>query len=131
MLLLLFGVGHSGSVRHFHVDCARDLDTSPSQLHGSAASPFRSLHSAQRAVRSSRRTTADAAVVHIKGLCELSAPLALHATDSNVRYVGEAGAILSAGTQIKLPSVSDTAAPIIEIGVPRRYRGWGEEASIY
>ena len=83
-----------------HVDCS---SSGSDAADGSRGAPLRSIHAAQRAIRSRRETeqgSAAAAVVHIAGLCELPEPLVLGPADSNVRYVGGAGAILSGGTRV-------------------------------
>ena len=52
-------------------------------------------------------SSAASATVQIKGVCELPSPLTLGPADSNTRYVGAAtGAMLSAGTRIKLPAAT-------------------------
>jgi hypothetical protein len=99
----------------YHVDCSKGLG----MAHGTAAAPFRTLQQAQYAIRAFRTAaTANepsapppAAVVNIKGLCELKSPLTLSAEDSHVRYIGSA-AILSGGTEIKIPSTFGSTMPV-------------------
>ena len=82
------------------VDCNHGHDSSP----GTAEFPFRTVAHAQRQIRQQRQQRPElrkqTAIVNIQGLCELDAPLSLTASDSNTRYVGSPGAILSAGTTL-------------------------------
>lgn len=68
----------------------------------SAAPPFfTAVQRAQLAVRALRRNQRERAVVNVKGVCELAATLTLGAADSNTRFVGAPGAMLSAGVELR------------------------------
>jgi hypothetical protein len=107
LLLCLLGAdGHAAApaTTTLHVDCEA---AGTRDGVGTADAPFRSVHQAQVALRALRRTAAAevAAVVKIQGVCELATTLTLGPADSNTRYVGAgAGAMLSAGTRIKVPT---------------------------
>ena len=109
LLLLSPGADAEPATATLHVDCAK----ARSDGRGTADAPFSSVHEAQAALRTLRRA-ADAevaAVVQIKGVCELASTLTLGPADSNTRYVGAgAGATLSGGTRIELPASPGTSS---------------------
>ena len=106
-----------GTALELFVDCDSGRDEA-SGLHLGA--PLRTVHEAQSIIRSRRMKERDEgsvgsqptpgkgrggkvteAVVHISGLCELQSTLVLDSPlDSNVRYQGERGAIMSGGRVI-------------------------------
>ena len=105
LLLLLSSmtsVAAATVVHEVHVDCQKGDDAAL----GTAAAPFATVHRAQNAVRALRRNQCEQVVVNVKGVCELAATLTLGAADSNTRYVGAPGAMLSAGTTIPMAAAA-------------------------
>lgn len=98
-----------------HVDCNGGSDYGL----GTQASPFRSVHKAQEALRLHRTKQGVATPyrVQITGLCELAVPLILNSNlDGNVVYSGVAGAILSGGTQIAADIHNTNTVQTVDLG---------------
>lgn len=113
-LLLLSAAPPAVSVDEvrLYVDCAKGADVAT----GTERAPFRSVARAQAALSALRRRplrAGDGATVYIRGVCELSTPLVLN--ESGVRYVGEEGAMLSAGTRVE-PSGEQGGVRTVDLG---------------
>ena len=116
--LLLALPGALGATHTFHVDCEKGLD----EATGDIGAPFLTPHRAQAAIREARAASdpgaSDDAVVHISGVCELKDTLTLGPADSNTHYIGAAGAMLSAGTTIEVPSAA-AASPAQKVDLTK------------
>jgi len=104
-------VGCAVAELRYYVDCTSGSD-GPGP--GTSTAPFRSPVHARDAIRAARALLPTArATVFVAGLCELDAPLALGAQDSNAAWrawPGGAAAILSGGTAIPAPPSNNNSS---------------------